>query len=189
MSDVTYAVHTNNCTYLLDDDGVCRWVMSPTGAIPPDGQRCVGAQFVACLDLRVVGGLVGELLIGGSILFVRQDEDTGRFVLLRTGAIENVEFKRPVTSASSSMPLPSFASPLDDEPGGASDGQGEGEPIDPEDMVSYEGGAVTLTIPLYRPESQPLPIGAAPHRRRIPAPPISDEALTRDRSETRGRRR
>ena len=190
MSDVTYAVHTNNCTYLLDDEGVCRWVMSPTGAIPPDGQQCVGAQFVACLDLRVAGGLVGELLIGGSVLFVRHDEETGRLVLLRTGAIENVEFKKPVP-ATSSMPLPSFASPLDDEGEELDSAElldGE-QVIDPDDLVAYEGGQVTLTIPLYRPQAQPSPMGAAPHRRRIPAPPISDEALSRDRNSTRGRRR
>src|SRR6185503_20237000 len=96
MSDMAYAVHTRTCTYLLDDEGVCRWVLSPTGTIPPDGQRSVGAQFVACLDLRVAGGLVGELLIGASILFVRRDEESGRHVLMRTGIIENVEFRRPV---------------------------------------------------------------------------------------------
>jgi len=179
MSDVTYAVHTAACTYLLDEEGVCRWVMSSTGTIPPDGQQCVGAQFVACLDLRVAGGLVGELLIGASILFVRVDEESGRHVLMRTGVIENVEFRRPVGPIAREAPLPSFQDPTE-EP--------LEESLDPEDLVAYEGGAVTLTIPLYRPHVQPEP-APAPHRRRIPAPPISDEALSRDRSSTRGRRR
>src|SRR5277367_523280 len=31
MSDLTYAVHTATCTYLLDEDGICRWTHVPTG--------------------------------------------------------------------------------------------------------------------------------------------------------------
>jgi hypothetical protein len=190
MSDVAYAVHTSTCTYLLDEDGVCRWVMSPTGTIPADGQRCVGAQFVACLDLRVVGGLVGELLLGASVLFVRRDEEAGRLVLLRTSPIENVEFRKPVEPAMHPAPLPAYADP--DPPldyARSHPAEPEAEVIDPDDLVAYEGGAVTLTIPLYRPGAQPSPERPSPHWRRVPAPPISDEALSRDRGSTRGRRR
>lgn len=91
MSEMTYAVHTATCTYLLDEDGICRWTHAPIGVAPPGAERCVGAQFVACLDPRSEGGLVGELCIGAAALFVRQEE--GRFVLLRTLPIENVELR------------------------------------------------------------------------------------------------
>lgn len=89
MSDVVYAVHTSACTYLLDDSGVCQWVLSRHGT--PADDRCVGAQFVACLDPAQPGALVGELQAGGAALFVRAEE--GRFVLLRTKPIELVEMK------------------------------------------------------------------------------------------------
>lgn len=55
------------------------------------GTDCrVGAQFVASLDLNEAGG-VGELRIGAAALFARVEG--GRFVLLRTAAIEHVEFR------------------------------------------------------------------------------------------------
>ena len=90
MSEMVYAVHTRTCTYLLDEDGVCGWVLSPTGDQTQD--RCIGAQFVACLDLREQGGLVGELRIGAAGLFARREG--GRMVLLKTSAIEHVEYRQ-----------------------------------------------------------------------------------------------
>jgi len=91
MPDMTYAVHTGTCTYLLDDDGICLWTLSPGGHAAPGTDRCVGAQFVACLDLTTPGGLVGELCIGAAALFARREH--GRFVLLRTLPIERVEYR------------------------------------------------------------------------------------------------
>ncbi len=89
MSEIVYAVHTRACTYLLDEDGFCRWVLSRSGAKSDD--RCVGAQFVAALDLRSKGGLCGELRIGAQALFIRSED--GRFALIRTKPIEHVEVR------------------------------------------------------------------------------------------------
>ena len=160
MSDTNYAVHTQTCTYLLDEEGVCRWIVSPTGMVPPDVRLCVGAQFVACLDLRIGGALVGELRIGASALFVRTEAETGRVVLLRTRVIEHVEF-RPGTDPRARMPSlhepdgdtvdlpPSMTQRLD---GGPEDD--EVYEIDADDLVMYGDveRTVTLTMPLYRPE-------------------------------------
>ena len=164
MSDVAYAVYTTTCTYLLDDEGVCRWVMAPSGTVPPEADRCVGAQFVGCLDLRVVGGLVGELLVGAHMLFARYDDEAGRLILLRTTSIDNVEFRKPI-EARGEAPLPVFAfanagaahaSALHAGRGGAPEELGDDdleEVIDPEDLHTY-GGGVTLSAPLFRAESQ-----------------------------------
>jgi hypothetical protein len=91
MPDMAYAVHTRSCTYLLDDDGICRWTLAPTGVPVPGVDRYLGAQFVACLDVREQGGLVGELRIGAAALFARSEN--GRLVLLRTSQIEFVEHR------------------------------------------------------------------------------------------------
>ncbi len=91
-SEMAYAVHTRTCTYLLDVGGVCRWIVSPQGGVPPHIRQCIGAQFVACLDLNVDGGLSGELRVGGRALFVRSADD--KMVLLRTGAIQRVDDRR-----------------------------------------------------------------------------------------------
>lgn len=137
MSEMLYAVHTRTCTYLLDEDGVCRSVVSQLNA--PAEVSCVGAQFVACLDLRVNGGLVGELLVGAFALFVRYE--SGRAVLLRTTPIEHVEFRRPTdVFDQQTAPLPDY----------------EGQEIDIEDLATYSS-EVTRTMPLYRPEAQPPP--------------------------------
>jgi len=89
---MAFAVHTKACTYLLSDDGVCRWIVSQQGVVSDHVRQCIGAQFVACLDLTAEGGLVGELSVGGRALFVRQDDE--RLVLLRTGPIEHVDDRR-----------------------------------------------------------------------------------------------
>lgn len=168
MSDVAYAVYTTTCTYLLDEEGVCRWVMAPSGTVPPEADRCVGAQFVGCLDLRVVGGLVGELLVGAHMLFSRYDDDAGRLILLRTTTIDNVEFRKPVEARGEAQPPPRFA--FSSASAAAAHASGHGgrpgalaeeelgdddleEVLDPEDMHTY-GGGVTLNAPLFRAESQ-----------------------------------
>ncbi|MBK8256163.1 MAG: hypothetical protein IPK82_26275 [Polyangiaceae bacterium] len=104
MSDIVYAVHTRSCTYLLDDEGICRWVLSRSGARTDD--RCVGAQFVAALDLRENGGLVGELRIGASALFIRHED--GRFALIRTKPIEHVEMRGAEGTQEPQQELPDY---------------------------------------------------------------------------------
>ncbi len=106
---MTYAVHTATCTYLLDEDGICRWTESHPGAAPPGVERCVGAQFVACLDLYSEGGLVGELRVGASALLAREED--GRFVLLRTLPIVDVEIRDAGTAGTEAEgygEMPSF---------------------------------------------------------------------------------
>jgi hypothetical protein len=89
---MAYAVHTDTCTYLLDDDGVCRWIVSQRGVVPAHVQQCIGAQFVACLDMKVIGGLLGTLSVGARALFVK---NTGtQMIMLRTGRIEHVDDRR-----------------------------------------------------------------------------------------------
>lgn len=90
--EMAYAVHTSTCTYLLDEDGVCRWIVSQQGVVPAHVRQCIGAQFVACLDLSVHGGLIGDLKPGARALFVRSEAD--RMVLLRTGLIRHVDDRR-----------------------------------------------------------------------------------------------
>lgn len=165
MSETNYAVHTQTCTYLLDEDGICRWIVSPTGMVPPDVRLCVGAQFVACIDLRIGGALVGELRIGASALFVRTDAESGRAVLLRTRVIEHVEFRRDVDPRARGMSLHDADGDTQDLPGPMTQpldpqyAQGGAEEeevyeIDPEDMVIYGDveRTVTLTMPLFRPD-------------------------------------
>jgi hypothetical protein len=115
---MTYAVHTDSATYLLDDEGICRWIISPNGLLPAASSSVVGAQFIACLDLRVPGGLVGELRVGAAALFVRPD-DEGRIVMLRTAPISHVESRAEAsdeeqprsTRASSRPPAPKLPAP------------------------------------------------------------------------------
>jgi len=175
MSETNYAVHTQTCTYLLDEEGVCRWIVSPTGMVPPDARLCVGAQFVACLDLRIGGALVGELRIGASALFVQTDAETGRAVLLRTRVIEHVEFRPEVDPRARGMSLhehdtEDLPAPrtqrLDEGPAQGASDEEEVYEIDADDLVMYDvDHTVTLTMPLYRPEmhSQTPPGSWKPH--------------------------
>lgn len=169
MAETIYAVHTRKCTYLVDDEGICRWVLPPVGAPTAEVRRCVGAQFVASLDPREPGGLAGELRVGASALFVVNEG--GRIMLLRTAPVARVEIRAAsdpppyerteAASLPTVAPLPGSASaprdPLDAS--GSSDADGtDALEVDPDDVIEVEDGAVTLTIPLYRGES-PAPRG------------------------------
>ena len=143
VSDMTYAVHTATCCYLLDDEGICRWALGPGGPAPPPADRCVGAQFVACLDLQAEGGLVGELRLGAAALFVRREG--GRFALLRTLPITHVELSPPAVEdpPTDPLPLPSF-------------NPEETEILDLEELLSVSVTEFTFALPLYR-LPQPAP--------------------------------
>lgn len=173
MAEVVYAVHTRTCSYLLDEDGVCRWIISPTGMVPADVRRCVGAQFVACLDASVAGGLVGELILGAAGLFVKHDLASGRMILLRTSNIEHVEFRGPAPALGPSdgsratlPPPPPPATIRNASPQTARMVPGLPPPpprlsksttfddsfLDPDELVQYDAETtVTLTMPLFRP--------------------------------------
>jgi hypothetical protein len=105
--EMAYAVHTRTCTYLLDVGGVCRWIVSQQGVVPPHIQQCIGAQFVACLDFQVDGGLSGDLRVGGRGLFVRHAGD--KLVLLRTGTIQHVDDRRTSSDVDVDAPPPPAA--------------------------------------------------------------------------------
>jgi hypothetical protein len=188
MPDLTYAVHTAACTYLLDDEGVCRSItVSPPP--PPGTERCIGAQFVASLDVHIEGGLSGELCIGAAALFVAAHE--GRFVLMRTQPIERVEILGAVPGGPppprASLPdgddpysfaptpiyeraahgVPEQRLPAYDveetallDPRWSSPGSVDEQPMDLEDFLSISVTEVTVSLPLYRPQAPPS--GAAP---------------------------
>ena len=105
MADFAYAIYTELCTYLLDDMGVCLWVLSPEEATA-DAGLCVGAHFVACSDSRVPGGLIGELVVGACALFVCVSPETGRPSLLRTTPITRIQQR-----STKEEPAPAHAKP------------------------------------------------------------------------------
>ena len=85
---VVYSAHTEACTLMLDENGVCEWA-APTGAgkVP---ERIVGAQFVASLDVRVPGALAGSPREGVPMLFAATD-DEGHISLIRTTKLVRFE--------------------------------------------------------------------------------------------------
>jgi hypothetical protein len=97
---IAYAATTDLCTFLLDDDGVCRRVL-----LQPDrrsettlggltraqaARRCIGAQYVASIDAHVDGGLVPMPRVGTPMLFAYMGDD-GRLAVVRTGALVRFE--------------------------------------------------------------------------------------------------
>ena len=90
---------------MLDAEGICRWVVAanPPPAIPANkarakdweksqqaAARCIGAQYVASLDVSTSGGLVDMPRVGVPMLFARVDRN-GRVSLVRTGAVLRFE--------------------------------------------------------------------------------------------------
>lgn len=97
---VAYAATTEGCTFLLDEDGVCRRVLlrheRRTDATlggrtrSQAARRCIGAQYVAAIDVRVEGGLVPMPRLGMPMLFAYTDDD-GRLAVVRTGPLTRFE--------------------------------------------------------------------------------------------------
>ena len=112
---IAYSATTEACTFLLDEDGVCRRVL-----LAPDRRadttlggrtraqaatRCIGAQYVASIDVRVDGALVPMPRVGAPMLFAYTGDD-GRLAVVRTGALLRFETVAPQASASrDSIPI------------------------------------------------------------------------------------
>ena len=95
--EISYAAHTASCTFLLDEEGICRRIVMAPKAKRRESARtsskCVGAQYVASLDSRAAGLMVEMPRVGASMLFARVDEN-GRVSLVRTGAVLRFESHR-----------------------------------------------------------------------------------------------
>src|SRR5260370_1396142 len=96
MAPIAYAAHTDACTFLLDEDGICRRVVlrrrDSTSALAAD--RCIGAQYVASIDVNVSGGLVPMPSPGAALLFAYAGED-GRIAVVRTRPLVRVATPPP----------------------------------------------------------------------------------------------
>jgi hypothetical protein len=88
--DLAYEAFTEACTFGLDEAGICVSVTAKPGAGPTMlaiAGRCLGAQYVASLDVTVEGLLTRLPSPGARLLFARTEED-GRIVLVQSGTIE-----------------------------------------------------------------------------------------------------
>ena len=101
--DIAFAAYTDACTFMLDKNGICRWVVATSGRrdraanghhvsgpLPPHAERCIGAQYVASIALGAKGGLI-ELPKNGAPLLFARIEANGRIALVRTGPLVRFE--------------------------------------------------------------------------------------------------
>jgi hypothetical protein len=95
--EIAYRAHTETCTLLLDANGICRSVQAISSTyngrparIPSSAERCIGAQFVASLDLHAEGALTHMPEPGGQLLFARIEID-GRITLVRSAPLVQFE--------------------------------------------------------------------------------------------------
>jgi hypothetical protein len=111
--DIAYTAHTETCTLLLDAEGICRSVLAVSsrvaangGArptrIPTSAERCVGAQYVATLDLREPGGMAPLPTPGAQMLFART-EANGRITLIRSAPVVRFAPAKPTAKAESGV--------------------------------------------------------------------------------------
>ncbi len=113
VTEIAYAAFTDTATFMLDADGICRWVVPASSHTRTttfskeldSSERCVGAQYVASIDADVQGGLVELPRVGASLVFAVVDA-TGRISLIRTGALLRFEVKRKPDSGIHERPTP-----------------------------------------------------------------------------------
>ena len=99
--EIAYTAYTETAAFLLDDGGFCRKVVPVAGVkgarAQAQAERCLGAQYVASLDVQVPGGLVELPREGVPLLFAIADAG-GRISLIRTAVLVRFETKRKTTS-------------------------------------------------------------------------------------------
>jgi hypothetical protein len=105
--EIAYAIHTETCTFLLDDGGICRRVIARVGegGVPDTAKQCLGAQYIASLDAAVDGYLVAEPRVGSPMLF-GVVTPTGRIAVVRTGRILRFEDRRDLAARALETNLP-----------------------------------------------------------------------------------
>lgn len=170
---VVYAAHTEACTLMLDERGVCEWA-APTGSgRVPD--RIIGAQFVASLDVTVPGALVGEPKEGVPMLFAAVDEN-GRVSLVRTTNLVRFDDRREGSGVvrtgetpTAPAPKPSLRPSLEDlAPRGRTSSVPPRPPVGARTPSSYPPPARTTPPPgsdnNYAPPRVPRPPGAPAER-------------------------
>jgi hypothetical protein len=101
---IAYAAHTDAGTFLLDSEGICRgFVPSPdqSGSFRVRAEaadRCIGAQYVAAIDVTEPGALIPLPRIGAALLLGIVDAN-GRISLVRTGPVVRFEPLEPEARA------------------------------------------------------------------------------------------
>jgi hypothetical protein len=125
--EISYAAYTDSATFMLDAKGICLWV-APSPSSNGTGEmwrgreaadRCVGAQYVASIDMDVQGGLVELPKIGAPLIFAAVDEN-GRVSLLRSGPLLRFEAKKSRGSGvhqrpTARTPISETGNPYEDE--------------------------------------------------------------------------
>jgi hypothetical protein len=82
--------------FLLDADGFCRGITSATrdpevlGRVRDIAAQCIGAQYVASIDMTAPGALVDLPLPGAQLVFAVVSAE-GRVALVRTAPILSVQ--------------------------------------------------------------------------------------------------
>lgn len=116
---IAYVAHAVHAALLLDEDGICRWVVPQASLAPaPESlraaNRAVGAQFVASLDPLIEGFLHHQPRVGAALLFSAMRD--GRAALVRFGPLtqfDEVPTPTTVTNDAEAVALVtlSFVSP------------------------------------------------------------------------------
>ncbi|MGO8997141.1 MAG: hypothetical protein ACLQVI_27820 [Polyangiaceae bacterium] len=107
--EIAYTAHTETCTLLLDAGGICRSVLAASSAatanghgrsarIPSSAEQCIGAQYVATLDVREPGGMLPLPKAGAQMLFARTEKN-GRVTLIRTARVLRFEASPAMTGS------------------------------------------------------------------------------------------
>jgi hypothetical protein len=103
---VAYVARTQSSTLFLDADGVCLRVESHGIPATTDGaQRCIGAQYVASMDLTAAGGLAPLPKVGAPLLFGAVGSN-GKIYIVRTGPLVAFEEVWSGVHARNELPLP-----------------------------------------------------------------------------------
>jgi hypothetical protein len=192
--DIAYTAQTETCTLLLDAEGICRSVVAASNQkvargggrptrIPASAEKCIGAQYVATLDLTEPGGMSPLPQPGAQMLFART-ETNGRITLIRSAPVVRFEATSTDAKESGVHTRPTVNYGEDDEltlPFDAPTAAMRRSSLPPAAPVRNSGvvpagTASRATIPPPPPtvrDPAPPPMSRAPERRPSYAPPPS----------------
>ena len=111
--DVAYAVHTESqVLFLLDARGICRGVTSPSrdasvlARVRHAADTCIGAQYVASVDVTAPGGLVHAPRPGAHLVFAVVAPDRHVSLVRTARAVTSATGEAARTAAVAYAPMP-----------------------------------------------------------------------------------
>lgn len=88
-------IHTARASLVLDENGICRDAFTLDGTDLTRAERCIGAQYIACID---ESGVTGKPAVGAHALLIHRN-GSALPAVIKTAAITSLIYADDIVEA------------------------------------------------------------------------------------------